>query len=99
MTLAEMTLALLVLLATPGPTNTLVALAGAERGWRGALRLIPAELAAYLAVTVPLALAGAAAMAAVPGLRGGVTLAAAAWVAWLAVAMWRLPADAADRGG
>ncbi|HSF65235.1 MAG TPA: hypothetical protein VLA78_12650 [Paracoccaceae bacterium] len=91
MNLAEMTLAALVLLATPGPTNTLMALAGAGRGLRGALRLIPAELAAYLAVTVPLALAGAAMMAAVPGLRTGVTLAAAGWVAWLAAAMWRLP--------
>lgn len=91
MTLTEMTLAAILLLATPGPTNTLVALVGAERGLRGALRLIPAELAAYLAVTLPLAVAGAALMAAVPGLRAGVTLAAAAWVAWLAVAMWRLP--------
>ncbi len=48
MSLEELVLALLVLLLTPGPTNTLMALAGAERGWTRALRLIPAELAGYL---------------------------------------------------
>jgi threonine/homoserine/homoserine lactone efflux protein len=99
MTLVEMTLAALVLLATPGPTNTLMALAGADRGLRGALRLIPAELAAYLAVTVPLALAGSTVMAELPGLRSGLTLAAGAWVAWLAVAMWRLPAPGPAQAG
>lgn len=99
MTLAEMTLATLVLLAAPGPTNTLMALCGADRGVRRAARLIPAELVAYLAVTVPLALVGAEVMASVPGLRGGVTLAASVWVAWLAVAMWRLPAPGAAPGG
>ena len=57
MDLPALTLALLALLLTPGPTNTLMALAGAERGLGGAARLIPAEIAAYLAVTLPLALA------------------------------------------
>ena len=91
MPLPDLIMALAVLLLTPGPTNTLMALAGAERGARGAAGFIPAELAAYLSVTVPLAMAGAGVMAAVPGLLPLVTAAAAIWVLWLAIRMWRRP--------
>jgi threonine/homoserine/homoserine lactone efflux protein len=91
MTHAEFTLALLALLLTPGPTNTLLALAGAERGWRGALRLVPFEAAAYGLVTLPLAIAGKSLLADAGTLRLTVTLIAAAWVAYLAVKLWRLP--------
>lgn len=92
MTTWQTVLAILVLLVTPGPTNTLLALGGAERGWRGALRLIPAELAGYLATTLPLALLGARLLMEVPAARLAVTVAAAVWVLWLAVALWRRPA-------
>ena len=85
----DLIMALSVLLLTPGPTNTLMALAGAERGARAAAGLIPVELCAYLCVVVPLASAGAGLMAAVPGLLPLVTAAAALWVLWLAVRMWR----------
>lgn len=91
MTPAEFTLALSVLLLTPGPTNTLMALAGAERGWLGALRLWPFEAAAYALVTIPLAIAGAGLAGAHGELRLALTLVAAAWVGYLAVRMWRLP--------
>ena len=91
MTLFALSLALLALLLTPGPTNTLLALAGAERGFWRALRLIPAELLGYLTVTVPLALAGEAVLESAPMLRPAVTALAALWVLWLAVALWRLP--------
>ena len=91
MPLPELALALLALLVTPGPTNTLLALGGAEAGWRRAARLIPAEGSAYLLTTVPLAIVGAEILSAVPALRTGVTLAAALWVAYLAVRLWRLP--------
>jgi threonine/homoserine/homoserine lactone efflux protein len=37
-----------VLLLAPGPTNTLLAAAGLERGWRGAFSLIACALAGYL---------------------------------------------------
>lgn len=84
-------LALAALLLTPGPTNTLMALAGAERGFRRALRLAPLEVAAYGLVTVPLALLGETLFAAHGPARFIVTLAAAAWVAFLAVRLWRLP--------
>lgn len=92
MTPTELALAVFVLLATPGPTNSLLLIAGAERGWPGAVRLIPAELAGYLATTVPLALVGVPLLDALPAARAAVTLAAAAWILWLAVAMWRAPA-------
>lgn len=91
MTPWETALAVLVLLVTPGPTNTLLALAGAERGWRDALRLLPAELAAYLATVAPLAALGQALLSRAPQARVALTLAAAAWVLWLAAAMWRGP--------
>lgn len=89
MPLPELFLALLFLLLTPGPTNTLIALAGAERGVMRALRLIPAEITAYVLTSVPLAIAGAEILAAFPALRSAITLVAALWVAWLAVKLWR----------
>lgn len=96
MPLPELALALLALLLTPGPTNTLMAIAGAERGFARSAALIPASAAAYLLVTVPLALAGAEILAAFPALRSVVTIAAAAWVAVLAIRLWKIPSAAAD---
>lgn len=84
----ELTVAILVLLIAPGPTNTLLLLAGAERGFRAALRLIPAELAGYLLTIVPLALVGAAVLQDAPRARAAVAVAAGLWVAWLAVKLW-----------
>lgn len=97
MSLEELVLALLVLLLTPGPTNTLMALAGAERGWTLALRLIPAELAGYLLAVVPLNSAGAAVLQHVPKLSPVITTLAAAWVLLLAIRMWRI--DRSTDGG
>lgn len=94
MTTPELSLAILALLLTPGPTNSLMLLAGAERGILGAGRLIPVELAGYLITVVPLALVGDSLLEAWPGLHAAVTLAAAVWVAVLALRLWRLP-DAA----
>lgn len=91
MSLPELILAILALLLTPGPTNTLMLLAGAERGPSGALRLIPAEVAGYLLTVLPLAVFGASLLDSHPGLRGIVTFAAAVWVAVLAVRLWRGP--------
>ncbi len=91
MTQVETAIAILLLLVTPGPTNTLMALAGAERGWTRALRLIPAELVGYVAVTLPLALLGARLLEEAPLARTVVTATAGAWVLWLALSMWRLP--------
>ena len=91
MTKIEVALAILALLLTPGPTNTLMAMAGATQGWRGALRLLPVEIGAYLLVTLPLALFSAGLMAHFPLVKPLVTLAAGAWVMLLALRLWRLP--------
>ena len=93
----ELTLAVLVLLLTPGPTNSLVLLAGAERGWPGALRLVPAELSGYLLTVLPLALMGTTLLVDHQALRMAVTLAAAVWVAALAVKLWQVPGSAGSR--
>ena len=91
MGLLELSVAIFVLLVTPGPTNTLLLIGGSERGLTRALRLIPYEIAGYLCTVLPLALAGNAVLDALPGLRAGVALVAGVWVAVLAVKLWRLP--------
>jgi threonine/homoserine/homoserine lactone efflux protein len=88
MSLIELTCALLVLLATPGPTNTLMALAGAQ-GKRVAFVLPLVELAAYLTSVIPLSIWGHRWLEAAPMLRLVLTLFAAFWVATLALRLWR----------
>ncbi|HLQ19489.1 MAG TPA: hypothetical protein VK146_10960, partial [Tabrizicola sp.] len=88
MSTAELFVAVLVLLMTPGPTNSLVLVAGAERGFRQTMRLVPAELAGYVLTVLPLTLFGATFLDGHAGLRSGVTLAAGGWVAVLAVRLW-----------
>ncbi len=97
MTIAELSLALLVLLLTPGPTNTLMLMAGAERGWWRAVPLIAVEAAAYLAVIVPLALLAQVLAAQIGVVRPVVAVLAGLWVLYLAWAMWRTaPAPGAE---
>ena len=81
-------LAVLALLATPGPTNTLLATAGASVGLRRALPLLPAETAGYLvAISVigyllgPI-VAGAPAFAMALRLLVGAYLLHVAWKLW-----------------
>ena len=82
-------LAALTLLATPGPTNTLLAMSGAAAGFRPSLRLLVAELAGYTISILTLALVLG------PLVRGnpmvGVTLKGlcAAYLVYLAVKLWR----------
>lgn len=94
----EFIFAILALLLTPGPTNTLLALSGAAVGFRRSLPLIPAEVAAYMLVTVPLALVGAELLAQWPEAARLVKFIAAAWVAYLAVKLWRLNTSDATAG-
>lgn len=82
-------LAVLALLATPGPTNTLLAASGAGAGLRRSARLIPAEIGGYLlAILSVMALVGPALT---PGshARTALELAAGAWLALSAVRLWR----------
>ena len=89
MTIAELSLALMVLLLTPGPTNTLMLMAGVERGWTRALWLIGVEVVAYLTVIVPLALLAQGLSAQMGVLRPVVAGLAGLWVLYLAFKMWR----------
>lgn len=90
MTLIELTFALLALLASPGPTNALLAMAGAQRARVVALPIL--VLAAYFATVAPLTLWGSRWLEALPQLRSGLTLCAAFWVAALALRLWRTEA-------
>lgn len=89
MDLASLTLALLALLLTPGPTNTLMFLAGTEGGWPRIARLIPVEVAAYLAVILPLALLLHGTDGPMARLQPVVAIAAGVWVLHLPIRLWR----------
>lgn len=81
--------AVLALLVAPGPTNTLVAVAGAQAGLRGAVRLIPAELAGYMTTILPVAYAGRHMVDQWPATALLLRICAAAWVLFLGVRLWR----------
>ena len=93
-------LAVLALLATPGPTNTLMAAAGAQRGVARSLPLLAGELGGYaIAITVWIELIGAVAagQTLVPVIAKVI---AAAFLLWSAWKLWRDAghADLAQRG-
>lgn len=98
--LTPFVLAVLALLATPGPTNTLMAAAGAQRGVARALPLLVGELGGYLiAITVWIELVGAAA-AGQPLVPVVAKFVAAAFLLWSAWKLWAHAgrADLAQRG-
>jgi threonine/homoserine/homoserine lactone efflux protein len=88
MTLAAFFTAVLRLLLTPGPTNTLMGLAGASAGLPRVARLLPAEILGYLTTILPLAFMGHSLLADFPVAAQAIKLAAAAWVMILAVKLW-----------
>lgn len=92
-------LSFLAILLPPGPTNVLLAVAGAQAGLRRGLRLVPVVLAAYLAVVVPLVLWGGHLLQISAGLSNALAAVVAGWVAWLALKLWRLPPVTAEAGG
>jgi threonine/homoserine/homoserine lactone efflux protein len=80
---------IVVVLITPGPTNTLLAAAGLRQGVQRSLPLIAAELAGYL---VSISVWGrflAQAAHALPWLPSLLRIAAGLYIAYLAVDMWR----------
>lgn len=93
-------LAVLALLATPGPTNTLMAAAGAQRGVTRSLPLLAGELGGYfIAITLWIELIGAAA-ASQPLVPVIAKFIAAAFLLWSAWKLWANAghADLAQRG-
>ena len=82
-------LAVLTILGTPGPTNTLLATAGATAGLRASLPLLLAELSGYLiSIGLIRAVLGPI-LAAVPMLAIVLKVAVAAYLVWIAVEVWR----------
>ncbi|MEB2845019.1 threonine transporter RhtB [Rhizobiales bacterium RZME27] len=88
MTPLQFTLAILLLLCTPGPTNTLMALGGYARGWARALPLIGGELGGYLLVIVPVATLAAPFFQAYPQASLIAKIAAVLWVLYLSIRLW-----------
>ena len=89
-------LAVLALLATPGPTNTLMAVAGATLGMSRGLRLIPAEIAGYLTSISLLIFIFQPVFAAFPLAATVLRVGCGSYLAILAVTIWR--ASAYDTG-
>jgi threonine/homoserine/homoserine lactone efflux protein len=81
--------AIAAILATPGPTNTLLLTAGTETGFRRALRLVPAELAGYLVAITAWGLVLGRIAADRPWLALSLRLLSAAYLAWMAARLWR----------
>ena len=82
-------LAVLAVLGTPGPTNTLLATAGATAGLRRSLPLLAAEAAGYTVSVLTLGLALGPVMAGAPVLAGALRAAVGAYLLLLALRLWR----------
>ena len=89
-------LAILTLLGTPGPTNTLLATSGALTGCRASLPLLGAELSGYLAAGGLIRLVLGPVLVAAPLLAMGLKLLVAAYLVVLAVRLFRRRAAAAE---
>lgn len=82
-------LAVLAVLGTPGPTNSLLATAGATAGLRRSLPLIAAEAAGYTLAILTIGLLLGPVMAGAPLLATALRLAVGAYLLLLAVRLWR----------
>jgi threonine/homoserine/homoserine lactone efflux protein len=96
MDLLTFTLASLALLATPGPTNTLLFTSGAVAGPRRSLALLGAELAGYMvSINLLIAVVGPL-MARHGGLKLALQVACAAYLVVAARSLWVHGAGKAD---
>jgi threonine/homoserine/homoserine lactone efflux protein len=86
---ALLALGIIVVLITPGPTNTLLAAAGIRQGTRRSLPLIAAELAGYLVSISAWGRFLAHAAVALPWLPSLLRVASGVYIAYLAIDMWR----------
>jgi threonine/homoserine/homoserine lactone efflux protein len=91
-------LAILALLLTPGPTNTLLTVGAAASGFRRSLPLLLGELCGYLTVVVPLATIAAALLEGQPMLAAALRIIAACWVLFLAARLWRVSSKQSGEG-
>jgi threonine/homoserine/homoserine lactone efflux protein len=82
-------LAVITLLGIPGPTNTLLAVAGASSGLLRSLPLLVAEALGYLISAGIVGLVIVPAIADIRWLAVGLKLAVAVYLLWAAAALWR----------
>ncbi|CDY79793.1 Putative threonine efflux protein [Caballeronia glathei] len=90
--------AIVIVLITPGPTNTLLAAAGLRQGVARAIPLIGAELAGYL---ISISLWGfflITASRGMPWLGPALRIASGIYIGYLAVHMWRAAIALTDTG-
>ena len=84
-------LAVLTILGTPGPTNTLLATAGAIAGIRPSLPLLAAELSGYLIAILAIRVVLSPVIATWPMVGPVLKLMVAAYIGWVAVRLWLTP--------
>lgn len=84
-------LAVATILATPGPTNTLMATSGATAGIVRSLPLLMAEIAGYLIAILMIRAVLAPLVHAYPAIGIALRMAVALYLVWLAVKLWRRP--------
>lgn len=82
-------LGVMLVLLTPGPTNTLLMGAGVERGRNGVSTLIGAELAGYLLTISAWGLFLIPAQRHYPWIIVAVRAGASGYLAWMAIKVWR----------
>lgn len=81
-------LAVLTLLGTPGPTNTLLATSGAVVGIRRSLPLLAGELLGYLVAIAAIRIVLGPVFAAYPPIGVGLKIAVAIYLGWIAAKLW-----------
>jgi threonine/homoserine/homoserine lactone efflux protein len=91
-------LAVLSLLATPGPTNTLLATAGATVGVRRSLVMLLGELGGYLISIAVLRIVLGPVIAALPVVGIALKIAVALYLGWIAYQLWTRSASLTEDG-
>lgn len=91
-------LAVLSVLATPGPTNTLLATSGATAGVRRSLVMLVGELSGYLISIAILRIVLGPVIAAQPMVGIVLKVAVAAYLAWIAWKLWTRNAGLTSEG-
>jgi len=91
-------LSVLTLLIVPGPTNTLLAAAGATAGLRRSLALVPAECCGYLLSILVIILIVAPMVGTAPAVGFTLRIAACLYLLWSALGLWRNAAMPVEQG-
>ncbi|HQZ12438.1 MAG TPA: LysE family transporter [Devosia sp.] len=86
-------LAVLTILGTPGPTNTLLAASGALAGVRPSLPLLIGELTGYLIAIAAIRIALEPVLAAYPVVGTVLKVLVAIYLGWLALRLWMRGGD------